>query len=525
MVSLTMMARLLEALRPTPGWCWSATRTSWRRSRPARCSATWSRRPASTGRGATARATSRTGRPGRRATARQLDTARAAAGVEPTSGGRRASADLAEAVRAGDADARSACCEAAARRPGHGPGRARRSTANGGRRGCGAAAHAGDAVARRCDALEPAPAAVRAPARAVRRRRTGAHGRALARAAPARRRGRRRVVRRASRCWSPRTTTRPGCTTATPASSSPTATAGGPRSPRRRRRRPAAAVPAVRGQTVHAMTVHRSQGSQFARVTVRAAAGGLAAAHPRAALHRGDPGQQHVRVDRHGGGGARRRRAGRWRGRAGCGGPSTRSGREQDRRHSRSADLLRTATLTLAVSGAAPSTCVPSPWRTIWPDNLPEPVMGMRAMRSVVPEWLRRCRPRGPVSARPRSPPSWRGGPASPPNSEPGLRGVDGQGQAGVGRAAAVALKPTVQRHRRRGGGKRLAPGVVQPDVVRGPAGAEGVAAGGQLADEIGQRPVVGVAAGLGAEDGRPWCRRRPPSRGRTSTALGSRKQ
>ena len=44
MVSLTMMARLLEALRPTPGWCWSATPTSSRRSRPARCWVTWSTR-------------------------------------------------------------------------------------------------------------------------------------------------------------------------------------------------------------------------------------------------------------------------------------------------------------------------------------------------------------------------------------------------------------------------------------------------------------------------------------------------
>ena len=44
MVSLTMMARLLEAVRPDAlGWCWSATRTSCPRSRPARC---WPTSPA-----------------------------------------------------------------------------------------------------------------------------------------------------------------------------------------------------------------------------------------------------------------------------------------------------------------------------------------------------------------------------------------------------------------------------------------------------------------------------------------------
>jgi hypothetical protein len=47
-----------------------------------------------------------------------------------------------------------------------------------------------------------------------------------------------------------------------------------------------------------------------------------------------------------------------------------------------------------------------------------------------------------------------------------------------------------------------LDPGVVESDVVRGPAGAEGIAAGGQLTDEVGERPVVGIAAGLGAQQG-----------------------
>ncbi len=52
------------------------------------------------------------------------------------------------------------------------------------------------------------------------------------------------------------------------------------------------AVPLVRLGAVrplHAMTVHRSQGSQFARITVLLPAGRLTARHPRDALHRGDP--------------------------------------------------------------------------------------------------------------------------------------------------------------------------------------------------------------------------------------------
>jgi len=44
-----------------------------------------------------------------------------------------------------------------------------------------------------------------------------------------------------------------------------------------------------------------------------------------------------------------------------------------------------------------------------------------------------------------------------------------------------------------------LDPGPVQADVVRGPADAEGAAAGGQLPDEVGQPVVVAVAAGLQA--------------------------
>ena len=44
-------------------------------------------------------------------------------------------------------------------------------------------------------------------------------------------------------------------------------------------------------QTVHAMTVHKSQGSQAEQVSVVMPPERLAAAHPRALLHGGDPGQ------------------------------------------------------------------------------------------------------------------------------------------------------------------------------------------------------------------------------------------
>jgi hypothetical protein len=41
----------------------------------------------------------------------------------------------------------------------------------------------------------------------------------------------------------------------------------------------------------------------------------------------------------------------------------------------------------------------------------------------------------------------------------------------------------------------------VVADVVGAPAGAEGVAAGGEFADEVVEVLVVGVAAGFGAQD------------------------
>ena len=46
-----------------------------------------------------------------------------------------------------------------------------------------------------------------------------------------------------------------------------------------------------------------------------------------------------------------------------------------------------------------------------------------------------------------------------------------------------------------------LGAGLVGADVVRGPAGAERLAAGGELADEVGEVAVVRVAAGFGAQD------------------------
>lgn len=44
--------------------------------------------------------------------------------------------------------------------------------------------------------------------------------------------------------------------------------------------------------------------------------------------------------------------------------------------------------------------------------------------------------------------------------------------------------------------------GAVEPDVVGGPANTELLAARGQLADQVGQRAVVGVASGLSAKEG-----------------------
>jgi len=50
------------------------------------------------------------------------------------------------------------------------------------------------------------------------------------------------------------------------------------------------------------------------------------------------------------------------------------------------------------------------------------------------------------------------------------------------------------------GVGVALVAGLVGADVVRGPADAERVALGGELADEVCEVVVVRIAAGLGAE-------------------------
>ena len=47
---------------------------------------------------------------------------------------------------------------------------------------------------------------------------------------------------------------------------------------------------------------------------------------------------------------------------------------------------------------------------------------------------------------------------------------------------------------------EELHAGGVDPDVVGGPTDPELVAAGGQLSDQVRQSPVLGIAAGLGAQ-------------------------
>jgi len=47
---------------------------------------------------------------------------------------------------------------------------------------------------------------------------------------------------------------------------------------------------------------------------------------------------------------------------------------------------------------------------------------------------------------------------------------------------------------------ERLDPAAVQADVVRAPAGAERLTAGGEFTDEFGEVLVVGVAAGFSAQ-------------------------
>src|SRR5690242_16726266 len=93
-----------------------------------------------------------------------------------------------------------------------------------------------------------------------------------------------------------------------------------------------------------------------------------------------------------------------------------------------------------------------------------------------------------------------RGGPAAQESELVGgggarLGGVGGQGQARLTRQlervegeVEIADDRVVEV---------LGPGAVQPDVVRRPAGTEGVAADGELSDEVAELAVVGIAAGF----------------------------
>ena len=80
-----------------------------------------------------------------------------------------------------------------------------------------------------------------------------------------------------------------------------------------------------------------------------------------------------------------------------------------------------------------------------------------------------------------------------------GLGDVDEQVLALVGRRERLVGEVEVADH---GVVESLGAGGVDADVVGGPAGPELLAAGGELADEVGQVAVVGVAAGFGAQDG-----------------------
>ena len=89
----------------------------------------------------------------------------------------------------------------------------------------------------------------------------------------------------------------------------------------------------------------------------------------------------------------------------------------------------------------------------------------------------------------------------------PRLGCVHGQSQSWVGRerprVETTLSRPTTVA-------EPLDPGVVQADVVRDQRMREASLRDGQLADEVGQRPVVEVAAR--SAPGWRRCRRRPPS-------------
>jgi hypothetical protein len=75
---------------------------------------------------------------------------------------------------------------------------------------------------------------------------------------------------------------------------------------------------------------------------------------------------------------------------------------------------------------------------------------------------------------------------------EQALAGVGGQGKDSKARSRS----PTT------GMVEELDAAGVDSDVVRGPALSELFAAGGQLPDQVREVPVVGVAAGFGAQQG-----------------------
>src|SRR6266568_3577028 len=82
----------------------------------------------------------------------------------------------------------------------------------------------------------------------------------------------------------------------------------------------------------------------------------------------------------------------------------------------------------------------------------------------------------------------------------PGLGGVGEEALAGIGgQRERLACEVEVTDDRVV---DEFHAGGVDPDVVGGPSGPELVAAGGQLPDQVRESPVVGIAAGLGAQQG-----------------------
>jgi hypothetical protein len=79
-----------------------------------------------------------------------------------------------------------------------------------------------------------------------------------------------------------------------------------------------------------------------------------------------------------------------------------------------------------------------------------------------------------------------------------GLGAVGGQRQARVGQQLHGVEGDIDEADDRVG--EVFGPVLVQPHVVRRPAGAEVVAAGGEIANQVGELTVVGVTAGFAAQ-------------------------